>query len=144
MQDNIKENILNELKRKDGKRIIICQTGFISTKFLVNCLNYRIEYDTLTIQDEKEGVYLSINLNQVYKYEIKDSKIKIYLDNDSIIIISEDLIILILKKIYLTISSLKHVNTIISNKTNLLFYEIGIIYAFYLILIYHLLLNCLN
>ena len=54
MQDNIKENILNELKRKDGKRIIICQTGFISTKFLVNCLNYRIEYDTLTIQDEKE------------------------------------------------------------------------------------------
>ena len=45
---------------------------------------------TLTIQDEKEGVYLSINLNQVYKYEIKDSKIKIYLDNDSIIIISED------------------------------------------------------
>ena len=90
MQDNIKENILNELKRKDGKRIIICQTGFISTKFLENCLNYRIEYDTLTIQDEKEGVYLSINLNQVYKYEIKDSKIKIYLDNDSIIIISED------------------------------------------------------
>ena len=122
MQDNIKENILNELKRKDGKRIIICQTGFISTKFLVNCLNYRIEYDTLTIQDEKEGVYLSINLNQVYKYEIKDSKIKIYLDNDSIIIISEDSIILILKKIYLTISSLKHVNAIISNKTTLLFY----------------------
>ena len=74
MQDNIKENILNELKRKDGKRIIICQTGFISTKFLVNCLNYRIEYDTLTIQDEKEGVYLSINLNQVYKYEIKEFK----------------------------------------------------------------------
>ena len=76
MQDNIKESILNELNKKDGKRIIICQTGFISTK--------------LTIQDEKEGVYLSINLNQVYKYEIKDSKIKIYLDNDSIIIISED------------------------------------------------------
>ena len=86
MQDNIKESILSELKREDGKRIIICQTGFISTKFLVNCLNYRIEYDTLTIQDEKEGVYL----NQVYKYEIKDSKIKIYLDNDSIIIISEN------------------------------------------------------
>ena len=90
LYNKIKESILSELKRKDGKRIIICQTGFISTKFLVNCLNYRIEYDTLTIQDEKEGVYLSINLNQVYKYEIKDSKIKIYLDNDSIIIISED------------------------------------------------------
>ena len=45
MQDNIKESILNELNKKDGKRIIICQTGFISTKFLVNCLNYRIEYE---------------------------------------------------------------------------------------------------
>ena len=32
MQENIKESILSELKRKDGKRIIICQTGFISTK----------------------------------------------------------------------------------------------------------------
>lgn len=90
MQDKMKENILNELKRKNGKRIVICQTGFISTKFLVNCLNYKIEIDTLTIKDEKEGVYLTINLNQVYKYEIKDNKIKIYLDNDTVIIISED------------------------------------------------------
>lgn len=90
MQDKMRENILNELKRKNGKRIVICQTGFISTKFLVNCLNYKIEIDTLTIKDEKEGVYLTINLNQVYKYEIKDNKIKIYLDNDTVIIISED------------------------------------------------------
>lgn len=90
MQDNIKENILNELKRKDGKKIVICQTGFISTKFLVNCLSYKMEYDILTVQDEKEGVYLTINLNQVYKYEIRDSKIKIYLDNDTVIIISEE------------------------------------------------------
>lgn len=90
MQDKMRENILNELKRKNGKRIVICQTGFISTKFLVNCLNYKIEIDTLIIKDEKEGVYLTINLNQVYKYEIKDNKIKIYLDNDTVIIISED------------------------------------------------------
>ena len=90
MQDKMRENILNELKRKNGKRIVICQTGFISTKFLVNCLSYKIEIDTLTINDETEGVYLRINLNQVYKYEIKDNKIKIYLDNDTVIIISED------------------------------------------------------
>lgn len=90
MQDKMRENILNDLKRKDGKRIVICQTGFISTKFLVNCLSYKIDIDTLTIEDEKEGVYLSINLNQVYKYEIKDNKTKIYLDNDTVIIISED------------------------------------------------------
>ena len=90
MQDKMRENILNDLKRKDGKRIVICQTGFISTKFLVNCLSYKIDIDTLTIEDEKEGVYLSINLNQVYKYEIKDYKTKIYLDNDTVIIISED------------------------------------------------------
>ncbi len=87
MQDKIRENILNELKRKNEKRIVICQTGFISTKFLLNCLSYKIEIDTLTIKDEKEGVYLSINLNQVYKYEIKDNKIKIYLDNDTVIIV---------------------------------------------------------
>lgn len=90
MQDKMRENILNELKRKKGKRIVICQTGFISTKFLVNCLSYNIGIDTLTIKDETEGVYLSINLNQVYKYEMKDNKIKIYLDNDTVIIISED------------------------------------------------------
>lgn len=90
MQDKMRENILNELKRKNGKRIVICQTGFISTKFLVNCLSYEIEIDTLTIKDEREGVYLSINLNQAYKYEISDNKIKIYLDNDTVIIISED------------------------------------------------------
>ncbi len=90
MQDELRDNILKELKKEDGKRIIICQTGFISTIFLVNCLSYKIEYDTLTIKDGKEGVYLSINLNQVYKYETKDNKIKIYLDNDTVIIISED------------------------------------------------------
>ena len=90
MQDKMRENILNELKRKNGKRIVIYQTGFISTKFLVNCLSYEIEIDTLTIKDEREGDYLSINLNQAYKYEISDNKIKIYLDNDTVIIISED------------------------------------------------------
>lgn len=90
MKNEIREKILNELKRKDGKRIVIFQTGFISTKFLVNSLNYKIEYDTLTIKDEKEEVYLCINLNQVYKYEIQDNKIKVYLDNDTVIIILEN------------------------------------------------------
>ena len=90
MQDKMRENLLNELRRKNGKRIVICQTGFISTKFLVNWLNYKVEIDTLTIKDEEQEVYLSINLNQVYKYDIKDNKVKLYLDNDTIIIITED------------------------------------------------------
>ena len=90
MQDKMRENILDELRRKNGKRIVICQTGFISTKFLVNCLNYKVEIDTLTIKDEEQEVYLCINLNQVYKYDIKDNKVKLYLDNDTIIIITED------------------------------------------------------
>ena len=90
MQDKMRENLLNELRRKNRKRIVICQTGFISTKFLVNCLNYKVEIDTLTIKDEEQEVYLSINLNQVYKYDIKDNKVKLYLDNDTIIIITED------------------------------------------------------
>ena len=90
MQDKMRENLLNELRRKNGKRIVICQTGFISTKFLVNCLNYKVEIDSLTIIDEEQEVYLSINLNQVYKYDIKDNKVKLYLDNDTIIIITED------------------------------------------------------
>ena len=90
MQDKMRENLLNELRRKNGKRIVICQTGFISTKFLGNCLNYKVEIDTLTIKDEEQEVYLSINLNQVYKYDIKDNKVKLYLDNDTIIMITED------------------------------------------------------
>lgn len=58
MQDKMRENLLNELRRKNGKRIVICQTGFISTKFLVNCLNYKVEIDTLTIKKTRNKKFI--------------------------------------------------------------------------------------
>ena len=82
MQDAIRENILNKLEKNIGKPIIIKQTGFIESKFYINKLSYKIEFDTIKIKDEKEEIYIIINLNQIYKFEILNS-IKIYVDNDT-------------------------------------------------------------
>ena len=84
MEDK-KEVILKELINFKEKQVVIHQTGFIDAKFTINCLEYKIEYDTLMIKDDNEEKYIFINLNQIYKYEINNNEIKIYLDNDTII-----------------------------------------------------------
>ena len=39
----------------------------------------------LDITDEESKNYLKINLNQIYKKDINEKDIKLYLDNDTII-----------------------------------------------------------
>lgn len=85
MEDRKEEEILNKLEKFKEKKIVICQTGFIQNKFTINCLKYKIEYDTLIIYEKDEEKYICINLNQIYKYELKDNYLKMYLDNDTII-----------------------------------------------------------
>ena len=45
-------------------------------------MKYEIEFDIITIKDDKEDIYIKLNINQIYKCEILDS-IKLYLDNDT-------------------------------------------------------------
>lgn len=83
MKEEQKEKILGELNKHAQKPIVINQTGFISSQFYINSLTYGIELDILTIKDEKEEIYLSINLNQVYKVETSKNSIQMFLDNDT-------------------------------------------------------------
>lgn len=87
MQNELKEKILEELKKHEKKQNTIKQTGFISNQFYINSLTYQLKIDTLTIKDEKEEIYVCINLNQVYKVDIHENNIQIYLDNDTQIFI---------------------------------------------------------
>ena len=87
MQNELREKILEELKKHEKKQNTIKQTGFISNQFYINSLTYQLKIDTLTIKDEKEKIYVCINLNQVYKVDIHENNIQIYLDNDTQIFI---------------------------------------------------------
>ena len=83
MKEEQKEKILGELNKHVQKPVIIKQTGFISSEFFINSLTYKIGIDTLTLRDEKENIYISINLNQVYKEETSKNSIQMFLDNDT-------------------------------------------------------------
>ena len=76
--DNLEEK-LNEFK---GTNAIIMQEGFIECEYLIEKFKYSIEYETLTIADDKNTNYLKINLNQIYNIDKNDKEIKFYLDND--------------------------------------------------------------
>ena len=83
MKEERKEKILGELDKHTQKLVVIKQTGFISSKFFINSLTYEIKLDTLTLRDEKANIYISINLNQVYKVETSKNSIQMFLDNDT-------------------------------------------------------------
>ena len=83
MKEEQKEKILEELNKYVQKPIVIKQTGFILSEFFINSLIYEIKLDTLTLRDEKENIYISINLNQVYKEETSKNSIQMFLDNDT-------------------------------------------------------------
>ena len=70
------------------KTVIINQFGFIESTYSISKLKYSIEYDILNIIDENSKNYIKINLNQVFKIEDEENKIKLYLDNDTIITLS--------------------------------------------------------
>ena len=70
------------------KKVIINQFEFIESTYSISKLKYSIEYDILNIIDENSKNYIKINLNQVYKILDEENKIKLYLDNDTIITLS--------------------------------------------------------
>ncbi len=73
------EKILNTWKEKN---IIVKQEGFIESKYKIEKLSYKIEYEVLSIFGKEDESYIKINLNQVYQIEKEKNEIKLYLDND--------------------------------------------------------------
>ena len=73
------EKCLDNLKQKP---VIIKQNGFIINQFSIDRLIYKIQNDILNLRDELKETYLSLNLNQVYKLEISENKLNLFLDND--------------------------------------------------------------
>ena len=79
------EKCLDKLKQKSIK---VNQKGFIINQFFIEKLIYKIQNDILNLRDERNEVYISLNLNQVYQIEIGENKIVLFLDNDTEINIS--------------------------------------------------------
>lgn len=88
MLQNVNSSLEEKLKEFEGKCVIITQDGFLKNKYSIHNLKYFIEYEILNITDEKSTNYLKINLNQIYKIQISEKDIKLYLDNDTIICLS--------------------------------------------------------
>ena len=85
MIQNTNNSLEEKLKEFVEKNITITQEGFLKNKYSIHKLKYFIEYEILNITDEESKNYLKINLNQIYKIEINEKDIKLYLDNDTII-----------------------------------------------------------
>ena len=88
------QNTNNILKKKLDefleKNIAISQDGFMEAKFPIHKFRYIIESEILKITDEEDKNYLALNLNQIYKTEINENNIKVYLDNDTTICLKLD------------------------------------------------------
>ena len=82
MDNQMIVNIEKNLKKLKQKPVKINQNGFIMNQFFINKLMYKIQSDILNLRDEINELYLSLNLNQVYKVEISENKIIFFLDND--------------------------------------------------------------
>ena len=85
MVQNTNNSLEGKLNEFIGKNVTITQDGFLKNKYSIHKLKYFIEYEILNITDEESKNYLKINLNQIYKMEINENNIKLYLDNDTII-----------------------------------------------------------
>ena len=88
MAQNTNNSLEEKLNEFIGKNVIITQDGFLKNKYSIHKLKYFIEYEILNIIDEEKQNYLKINLNQIYKIEINEKDIILYLDNDTIICFS--------------------------------------------------------
>ena len=71
------------LNKKKQKQLRIRQQGFMIEQFFIEKLMYKVQDDILSLRDEDEDVYLSLNLNQVYQVEIGEKQIILFLDNDT-------------------------------------------------------------
>ena len=76
----MKDYILNKVVLKTGDSLDIVES---STLPLTEKLMYKVQDDILSLRDEDEDVYLSLNLNQVYQVEIGEKQIILFLDNDT-------------------------------------------------------------
>lgn len=85
MAQNINNSLEEKLNEFVGKSVTITQDWFLKNKYSIYKLKYFIEYEILNITDDESKNYLMINLNQIYKMEINEKNIKLYLDNDTII-----------------------------------------------------------
>ena len=85
MVQNTNNSLEEKLNEFIGKNITITQDGFLKNKYSIHKLKYFIEYEISNITDDESINYLKINLNQIYKIEINQKHIKLYLDNDTII-----------------------------------------------------------
>ena len=85
MVQNYFFNLEEKLNKFLGQNVIIIQDGFIQSCFMINNLKFTIEYEILNIFDESGNFYLKINLNQVYKINLDEKNIKLFLDYDTAI-----------------------------------------------------------
>lgn len=76
------QNLKFKLGELQKQKIKIEQIGFLTTKFTISELSYKIEDDILSLEDKKEDTQIELNLNQAYKIEISKEYILLYLDND--------------------------------------------------------------
>ena len=88
MNDEMILKIEKCLEKLKNKSIKVNQKGFIINQFFIEKLIYKIQNDILNLRDERNEVYISLNLNQVYQIEIGENKIILFLDNDTEINIS--------------------------------------------------------
>ncbi|MFQ8661357.1 MAG: hypothetical protein ACLR9X_04565 [Clostridia bacterium] len=88
MVQNTNHSLDEKLNKFMEKNVIVTQDGFLKNKYSIHKLKYFIEYEILNITDEESENYLKINLNQIYKMEINEKDITLFLDNDTIICLS--------------------------------------------------------
>ena len=82
MIEDLQKKLEDSLKEYINKNITIIQEGFIESKYNINNVKYNIEEDILNIIDNEDKNYLGININQIYKIDNKEKRLKIYMDND--------------------------------------------------------------
>lgn len=82
MKSQMARKIEQFLKGLKKRTIRVSQTGFIMSQFFINNVIYKVKDDILNLRDETQSEFISINLNQVYKLEIRINKLVLFLDND--------------------------------------------------------------
>ncbi len=87
MTQEQENNLQKNLEKLISKTVTIKQDGFLKSKYSMQKFEFNITFEILNITDENSTNYLNINLNQIYKTEINEESITLYLDNDTIIYI---------------------------------------------------------
>lgn len=83
MQSNIYNTIIENIKQFNKKKVILKQLGFLESKFVFEIFCYSLNNDILIIKDEKNDVFIKININEIYNLEMTEKAILIYMDNDT-------------------------------------------------------------